>query len=170
MQPENRREKSGWDGKNAADLRTREPAPNGHLPESGVRGAAQNPPETGNLSADPILHRRPRNSGESVQKQPDFEQNRRPRPISGGPCSKAEIRETFRSKSRGKFCSVDLHYKSGVGIQIFPAEKKPGFCALGREGNCAFEFPRAHCKTPRRKQLTQKSSPRSKNPAGFCTI
>ena len=88
----------------------------------------------------------------------------------GGPCSKAEIRGRFRSKSGPQNCSVDLHYKSGVGIQIFPAEKKPGFCALGRKRNCAFFFPRENCEVPRRKQLTQKSSPRSKNPAGFCTI
>ena len=57
----------------------------------------------------------------------------------------------FRSKSGPQFCSVDLHYKSGVGIQIFPAEKKPGFCALGRKKNCAFEFPRAGDNFPRRK-------------------
>ena len=88
----------------------------------------------------------------------------------GGPCSKAEIRGRFRSKSGPQNCSVDLHYKSGVGIQIFPAEKKPGFCALGREKNCAFFFPREDGEPPRRNALTQKSSPRSKNPAGFCTI
>ena len=57
----------------------------------------------------------------------------------------------FRSKSDPQFCSVDLHYIPGVGIQIFPAEKKLRFCAFRRKKNCAFEFPRACFETPRRK-------------------
>ena len=142
----------------------------GHFPETAIRRAVRNAPEVGNPPPDPILRRRPRNSGGILQFRPDFGRDRRPRCPPGGALAEVDSPLGFRSKSGGKNRSVDLHYIPGVGIQIFPAEKKLRFCAFRRKKNCAFEFPRACFETPRRKQLAHFASSRSRNPAGFCTI